>query len=158
MATYAEKLKDPRWQKKRLEILERDGWKCQFCGAKDKTLHVHHWTYVRNREPWDYEGELLITLCYECHEKESLRSDFEDLVLYILRRGNLSHINVKGVAKAMLFVTLGHSIAFVPGEQLPTDGHGRVRYRIEVAINNDIWDAYENIRAGLSERGDGEGI
>lgn len=28
--TYAEKLKDPRWQKRRLEIFERDDWTCQF--------------------------------------------------------------------------------------------------------------------------------
>ena len=38
--TYLEKLKDPRWQKKRLEILERDGWKCMACGEKEKTLRV----------------------------------------------------------------------------------------------------------------------
>lgn len=29
---YAKKLMDPRWQKKRLEIFKRDGWKCQNCG------------------------------------------------------------------------------------------------------------------------------
>ena len=26
--TYKQKLKDPRWQKKRLKVLERDDWKC----------------------------------------------------------------------------------------------------------------------------------
>lgn len=29
--SYAEQLKDPRWQKKRLEILNRDEWKCTWC-------------------------------------------------------------------------------------------------------------------------------
>ena len=32
---YSEKLKDPRWQKKRLEILERDNFRCQYCGDKN---------------------------------------------------------------------------------------------------------------------------
>jgi len=27
--TYSEKLKDPRWQKKRLEILSRDNFTCE---------------------------------------------------------------------------------------------------------------------------------
>ena len=42
---YAEKLKDPRWQKKRLEILERDAWVCQKCFDTKSTLHVHHRIY-----------------------------------------------------------------------------------------------------------------
>lgn len=29
--TYSQKLRDPRWQKKRLEILERDSFTCQHC-------------------------------------------------------------------------------------------------------------------------------
>ena len=37
-----EKYKDPRWQKKRLKILERDKWACQLCDGKEKTLHIHH--------------------------------------------------------------------------------------------------------------------
>jgi len=31
--TYKEKLLDPRWQKKRLEVLERDGWACRALGG-----------------------------------------------------------------------------------------------------------------------------
>lgn len=66
--TYQEKLKDPRWQKKRLKILERDNWMCQLCGDKDKTLHVHHKSYQRNTDPWNYPNELLVTVCDECHK------------------------------------------------------------------------------------------
>jgi hypothetical protein len=65
--TYSEKLKDPRWQKKRLEILERDGWKCMCCGDKDNTLHVHHIFYIPNTEPWEIHNGFLITLCETCH-------------------------------------------------------------------------------------------
>jgi len=64
---YAEKLKDPRWQKKRLEILERDKWMCRGCCETQKTLHVHHIFYVHGLEPWDVPSGLLITLCSDCH-------------------------------------------------------------------------------------------
>lgn len=62
---YSEKLKDPRWQKKRLEVMERAGWLCQICGDSDSELHVHHPRYVKGREPWDYEN--LICACHACH-------------------------------------------------------------------------------------------
>lgn len=66
--TYLEKLKDPRWQKKRLEILERDKWTCASCGDKKSTLHVHHIFYLSKTEPWDVPSGLLITLCEDCHK------------------------------------------------------------------------------------------
>lgn len=65
MKTYSEKLKDPRWQKKRLEVFERAGWMCQLCGSETSTLHVHHPKYARAKEPWEYEN--LISLCENCH-------------------------------------------------------------------------------------------
>jgi len=69
--SYNEALKDPRWQKKRLEILERDGWACKICDSKDKTLHVHHKYYTEEtrKEPWDITDKALVTLCYDCHEQ-----------------------------------------------------------------------------------------
>lgn len=65
--TYAEKLKDPRWQRKRLEILNRDGWKCRRCGEKTKTLHVHHVAYLRGKAPWEHPDTGMLTLCHGCH-------------------------------------------------------------------------------------------
>jgi hypothetical protein len=73
--TYSEKLKDPRWQRKRLEILERDGFKCKHCQSEDKTLHVHHKLYRKGKMPWDYEDEVFITLCHECHESAEIRKE-----------------------------------------------------------------------------------
>lgn len=72
MSSYAEKLKDPRWQKKRLEILERDNFTCLECADTKKELHVHHRYYLRNHDPWDYENDALVTLCMDCHEDRSL--------------------------------------------------------------------------------------
>lgn len=55
--------------KKRLEILKRDRWKCKYCGSERKELHVHHLGYKKNKNPWDYLNDRLITLCRDCHHK-----------------------------------------------------------------------------------------
>jgi hypothetical protein len=57
--------KHPKWQKKRLKILERDEWSCVACGDADSTLHVHHAYY--EGDPWDVEDKFLQTLCEKCH-------------------------------------------------------------------------------------------
>lgn len=72
--TYAEKLKDPRWQRKRLEIMQRDEFRCRDCMNSKETLTVHHCHYARGG-PWDTPAELLLTLCQPCHE---LRQELED--------------------------------------------------------------------------------
>lgn len=71
MSEYSELLKDPRWQKKRLEIMERDKWCCAVCHDKTNTLMVHHKYYEHGRAPWDYPDESLVTLCEFCHTCES---------------------------------------------------------------------------------------
>ena len=72
--TYSEKLRDPRWQKKRADICERDNWACLFCGEKSKNLQVHHITYKR-RDPWDYPDYLYQTLCEDCHQTRQELTD-----------------------------------------------------------------------------------
>ena len=76
MKTYAEKLKDPRWQRKRLEIMQRDDFQCRVCGDERKTLHVHHIRYIKGREPWEYKDFYFVTLCEGCHRDEE--SDLKD--------------------------------------------------------------------------------
>lgn len=66
---YIELLKDPRWQKKRLELFKLDGFQCRDCGSKDNTLHVHHLYYEKGKNPWEYDFDVLITLCERCHER-----------------------------------------------------------------------------------------
>jgi hypothetical protein len=83
--TYYEKLKDPRWQKKRLEIMGRDEFRCQCCGDDESSLSVHHKVYIYGREPWDYPDGYLVTLCDSCHEVEEdardINSDFTKVLL-----------------------------------------------------------------------------
>ena len=64
---YAEKLRHPLWQKKRLEILSRDEFCCTLCGDHETELHIHHKEYKRGSEPWEYEDSVLQTLCKHCH-------------------------------------------------------------------------------------------
>lgn len=71
--TYSKKLQDPRWQKKRLKILERDNWACQLCGDRTTTFNIHHIKY--SSEPWDAPNENLISLCYHCHSLVSFLND-----------------------------------------------------------------------------------
>jgi len=72
VASYIDLLRDPRWQRKRLEILQRDGFTCQECGAIEKPLHVHHKVYQRGKKPWEYDGGSLTTLCEDCHGFETV--------------------------------------------------------------------------------------
>jgi hypothetical protein len=67
--SYADLLKDRRWQKKRLEVLEASGWECQSCGSSDDAvqLHVHHRRYRRGAKPWEYGLDELEALCETCH-------------------------------------------------------------------------------------------
>ena len=66
--TYGEKLLDPRWQKKRLEVLQRDEFECKRCFTNNNILNVHHLRYVKGHEPWEYVDIDLITLCQLCHK------------------------------------------------------------------------------------------
>lgn len=70
MGLYQQLLTDPRWQKKRLEIFERDSFRCQRCSDSKKTLHVHHSYYTFGVDPWNYPPETLSALCSDCHKQE----------------------------------------------------------------------------------------
>ena len=70
MSDYSELLKDPRWQKKRLKIMERDNFTCQKCSDKETTLNVHHKYYDKDKKPWEYQNGSLVTLCKDCHLTE----------------------------------------------------------------------------------------
>lgn len=69
--SYAEMLRNPLWQKKRLEIMQRDDFTCQHCGCKGRELQVHHRVYHKGAKPWEYDDSELITLCNQCHEVET---------------------------------------------------------------------------------------
>jgi 5-methylcytosine-specific restriction endonuclease McrA len=87
--TYSEKLQDPRWQKKRLEILSRDNWACIDCLESNRTLTVHHCRY--SGEPWEIEGKFLMTLCMDCHQ--SRQNDESDAKLMVAQISSMMDAN-----------------------------------------------------------------
>ena len=75
-SSYSETLQDPRWQRKRLSVLERAGWLCEWCGAAESPLQVHHGYYGKTggrlRAPWEVPEDVLYCLCDPCHERAEL--------------------------------------------------------------------------------------
>lgn len=98
--TYKEKLLDPRWQKKRLQVLKKHKFQCQYCRDRESTLHVHHLRYADSRNPWDSPLVDLTCVCNICHmviefvkkeriecyfiEKSQLRNGEIQLILFSL--------------------------------------------------------------------------
>ena len=52
------------YEQLRKQVLRRDGWRCQYCGARSN-LEVHH----KEFRSWggDDSEHNMITLCYRCH-------------------------------------------------------------------------------------------
>jgi len=65
---YWQKLKDPRWQKLRLEAMQKADFKCEICRDDESSLNVHHKEYFKGHEPWEYDVNQLSVLCEPCHE------------------------------------------------------------------------------------------
>jgi hypothetical protein len=62
-----EPYKHPLWQRKRLDIMKRDGFRCVACDNDQITLHVHHKSY--HGMAWESPDDQLQTLCEPCHSK-----------------------------------------------------------------------------------------
>jgi hypothetical protein len=70
VSTYSEKLRDPRWQRRRLEKLQKADFHCESCSDGKSTLHVHHRIYRKGADPWEYTDKELVVLCESCHDDE----------------------------------------------------------------------------------------
>jgi len=84
--TYFDKLKDPRWQRMRLEVMRRDGFRCRDCGDGKSTLHIHYCFYEKG-DPWETGASFLLTLCENCHEsRQTIENDAKRMLGQILAR------------------------------------------------------------------------
>jgi hypothetical protein len=91
--TYAQKLRDPRWQRCRLQVLKAANFTCQECGATKETLVVHHRRYERGKEPWEAAPADLVCLCECCHtERHALLEEIKQIAAD-LPRDLLSKLN-----------------------------------------------------------------
>ncbi len=88
---YLAKLRDPRWQKRRNDVLIRDEYTCQMCGANEshgRNLQVHHAFYSKRFEfPWEYPIETLYTMCEKCHPAaETIKQQIYGSLAYVSPR------------------------------------------------------------------------
>lgn len=106
--TYKEKLLDPRWQEKRLRVLDRDKWTCTECSDKILTKHVHHKRYFRGKDPWDIDDKYLCTLCVECHALEEALKDNNPEIKHYASLGNITCLRIWKWIKTVSFLNCHH--------------------------------------------------
>lgn len=78
---YSTYLLNPEWQRKRLELFQRDNFACRICGNTHLQLELHHTKYlVIYKYPWDYPNHMYLTLCSNCHTdiKRFLAEEYVD--------------------------------------------------------------------------------
>lgn len=105
MQSYHDQLRDPRWQRKRLEILSAANFKCENCGATDNELNVHHSGYLKGQPAWEHPDELLHCLCRDCHKERQATE--ESLKLEMMKR--LRRVRTERI-KAVCFDILEQAI------------------------------------------------
>lgn len=107
MSTYTEMLRDPRWQRKRLEVMQRDGFACRACSSTTKTLNVHHNLYFgHGHPPWQYPDQTLITLCEDCHaEEEALKKHMDGCLVMFFRQGGALNSDVHRICTMVNEIT-----------------------------------------------------
>jgi hypothetical protein len=96
MKTYSDKLKDPRWQKERLEIMQRDEFRCRCCGDTETMLSIHHIRYITKKDPWDYDNSMLMTVCNDCHKEIEYFIKHEKIKVDLLNIRVIKTKNEKG--------------------------------------------------------------
>lgn len=80
---YKQQLQDPRWQKTRLQVMNRDNFTCRMCGDKNTTLNIHHEKYYPGFA-WDTPIEHLKTVCKDCHlEIERMKADKVEPIYFL---------------------------------------------------------------------------
>lgn len=82
---YGDLLSCFEWKFLRLEILWRDGYKCQKCGNKSIYNHVHHTHYIKDQLPWIIRYEYLQTLCRPCHTQIHME---QEIPVYEFKNNN----------------------------------------------------------------------
>ena len=125
-STYQQALRDPRWQKKRLELFEASHWTCECCGEKTKELHVHHLLYKKGLKPWEYDQDQLMCVCSTCHEQIGAAKQLLDEAILNYVRGCGPH-HASDVYKMLTsflwcYMCPGPNVdnikAFTPGERI----------------------------------------
>ena len=151
--SYEDQLKDLRWTGKRLKILKRDGYRCCMCGslmADNTILQVHHRYYIYGALAWEYDDNVLSTLCLDCH---SLIHKTIPPLIYIARKDRLIRMNFtpcfrcNGAGYFPEYKNIENGVCFrCRGQRYEelinsTDSHKTIR-KYELPID-DVFDLYK---------------
>lgn len=101
--TYKEQLESHHWQQKKLEILIRDNGRCVVCSTKDRVIHVHHLAYLHGRLAWEYDNEMLVTLCTKHHKEahDEMPKTLSLISFFALKHG-LTYIEIQEALQFLL--------------------------------------------------------
>ena len=148
MSKYSDKFKDPRWQKRRTEIMNRDKFTCRICGDEKNTLNVHHILYKKGAEPWEYEDHELLTVCEKCHA-QFIPEFMEGLALFIfaflLRYKKISPVAIRDLASKKSIKDLDSFLLIVK-----SDRHGTLMTALESFYSCAFGDGIRALK-GLKE-------
>ena len=114
MSMYSDLLQHPRWQKKRLEVLEAAEFRCEECGASDKTLHVHHIYYAKGKKPWEYHAAFLRCLCRDCHATAEAYREAVSIAIGLMPGRKI--VQTIGYTRGLLLAEGTFSDIFVDGD------------------------------------------
>lgn len=135
---YAKKLLDPRWQRKRLEIMQRDDFACRDCSGRNATLHVHHNYYTYGKQPWEYPDSALVTLCDGCHEKRHGRNRPSESLTPPNRMPNIVDAQVNEDSDTLQSAGRYHFIVNVSHYCTDKSGDLHVRFEFESLIGGRV--------------------
>ena len=141
MASYWQKLKDPRWQKRRLEILSSSEFRCEACLNGDETLHVHHLKYDKGKDPWEYDDNWLVVLCESCHEEWHEARDMLTAA-------------VAGIPPAAIRQVAGYAFA-LSGMSPEFWRNGQQRLPADLDVAAGVYDAVRHWIPGVTPETDG---
>lgn len=130
--SYKDQLRNPKWQKKRLEIMQRDTFMCQICADTEETLNVHHKRYVKGKKAWEYNNEDLITICETCHR---------ELTAYLKLNGDYDSFSLIKLedfydCNRVLVVYTGGIVTFKMGDNEITLPDSDCKHLVQFLINN----------------------
>jgi 5-methylcytosine-specific restriction endonuclease McrA len=158
MSSYWQKLKDPRWQKRRLEILSAAEFACQVCFDSSSTLHVHHLKYDKGKDPWEYTDAWLVCLCEACHEEMHAAKNMMQQAVAGLTGADLERLTGYAFTLSGLTFELGdkgiQSMKIDPGGYEAVGSFDAIRHFLEPA--QELAEELPEFQVGklLNERGE----
>lgn len=80
--TYAEQLQHPLWLAFREKVYAAANYRCEDCGRMraEVLLEAHHCFYITGKLAWEYELDLMICVCGDCHEFRQEREQGQQII------------------------------------------------------------------------------